>query len=352
MKMKHIEARDMQEALKIARSELGEDAVLLHSEKGSAGIIVTFAIEEMEIEDALSAALQDDTPHDYAAAPWQQVLPQPAPAAPRIFRNDHPALALLNEMMAFHAIPPEMANALQLEIESLKIPLTSTLDAAETLLTKGLAPLLRYAPIKVAPAANQRAIMLVGPYGAGKTTVIAKLATEFTLKKIPVMLISTDTERMGGIAPLREVADILKCDVLVAENRTQLRNLVKSQLGKHALLIDSAGVNIYRFAELKALGELASLADIEPILTCPAGIDPQEAQEMASVFSFLDIERMILTRVDAARHFASLFAAIHHSPYALASLSASASPADALQACTAELLARHLLTHTREKMAH
>ena len=32
-------------------------------------------------------------------------------------------------------------------------------------------------------------------------------------------------------------------------------------------------MNIYEFQQLKALGELAGLQGIEPILTCPAGMD-------------------------------------------------------------------------------
>jgi len=358
MRMKHISARDMQEAMKMARVELGEDAVLLHSEKTDIGITVTFAIEEEAIEEALSAALH--TPPSAEPATLASTTPppwlQPTTLAEKMrpasmFETDHPALDLLNEVIAFHAIPTALANTLIAAIKQVKIPATPTLDAAEFILSAALEHTLKFNPLTLG-AKNARAIMLVGPYGAGKTTLIAKLATELTLKKKPVMIISTDTERMGGIAPLQSISDILKCDVLVAENRTQLRNLIKSQLDKHTLLIDSAGVNIYRFNELKTLGEFASLADVEPILTCPAGMDPKEAEEMASVFSFLDIERVLLTRMDAVRHFSSVFHAIHHSHYALSQVSSSASPADATQACTPELLARLMLTHHREKMAH
>jgi flagellar biosynthesis protein FlhF len=355
MRMKHIHARDMQEAMKLARVQLGEDAVLLHSEKTDTGITVAFAIEEMGMEEALAAALHGDTDHTHhAPPPWLTPSPSRTETTPASapFETDHPALDLLAEVIAFHALPISFTNGLIAAIKQTKIPLTPPLDAAETVLAKALQVMLKFKPLTIPTKPYPRALMLVGPYGAGKTTLIAKLATELTLKKHPVMIISTDTERMGGIAPLQSISDILKCDVLVAENRTQLRNLIKSQLGKHTLLIDSAGVNIYRFHELKALGEFASLADVEPILACPAGMDPKESEEMASVFSFLDIERVIFTRMDAVRHFSSVFHAIHHSNYALAQASVSASPAEALLPCSPELLARLMLTHSREKMAH
>lgn len=360
MRMKQISARDMQEAMKLARTQLGDDAVLLHSEKSDSGIVVTFAIEEMELEDALEAAIHEAEASIAAVtaapavgpAPW---LAKAAPAKPILddvrFASDHPALDMLADVLAFHALPAPIAHALHEQLVHVNVPMTSTLDAAEQLLAGALANILRFAPLQLSRQ-SPRAMMLVGPYGAGKTTVIAKLATELTLRKEPVLIISTDTERMGGIAPLQGLSDILKCDVLVAETRTQLRNLVKSQLGKQTILIDSAGVNIYRFNELKALGELASLDDVEPVLTCPAGLDPKEAEEMASVFSFLDIERMIVTRMDAVRHFSSLFHALHHSQYALANAASSARPADAMQPCNADMLAHLMLTHHREKMSH
>ena len=197
-----------------------------------------------------------------------------------------------------------------------------------------------------------QALMLVGGHGAGKTTAVAKLATSFALNKVPLILISTDAHRLGGSAELQSVADILGCELLQAETRTQLRNLIKSQKDKATILVDSPGVNIYDFTALKALGEFASLDDVEPILTCQANIASEEAQEMTSVFSFLDITRGIITRMDSSRHFSSLLHLLHSKHFALANLSNSQSPAEALTAFDGDTLAHYLLTHHRETMAH
>lgn len=357
MRTKQIAAKDMKEAMKLAKIELGEDAVLLHSEVATSGIIVTFALEHADADDAIAALLREPAPaHPF----WPQVpLPEEeieapaahlAPPSPR-FEIDHPALNVLDDLVRFHRVPSPLKEKFLGTMRHAPIPSGHTLDAAEEILTHVLTSHVPFKPV-VFSLAEPRALMLVGAHGAGKTTLLAKFATECALKKLPVCMITTDTERLGGTAALQSVADILGCDLLVAETRTQLRNLVKSQQGKAITLIDSAGVNIYRFQELKMLGEFASLADVEPVLVCPAGIDADEAQETTSVFSFLDIRRMVLTRTDTTRHFASLFSAINYSPLALSHLSLSARPAEPAIACDGALLARHLLNHYRDKMAH
>jgi flagellar biosynthesis protein FlhF len=192
--------------------------------------------------------------------------------------------------------------------------------------------------------------MLVGPHGAGKTSTLAKLATELTLAGEHVVLISTDMERLGGAEALQKVAEILKCDFYACEKRQQLKILLQQYLGKAWVLIDSAGANIYEFAQMKQLGEFAGLQGVEPILTCPAGMDADEAAEMASVFDFLSIDRMLITRLDAARRLKSMFTTITTGGYALAGYTHSAIPSDALQSLTPIALSRLMLRHARERL--
>ncbi|MBX9726556.1 MAG: hypothetical protein K2X09_04750, partial [Rickettsiales bacterium] len=107
----------------------------------------------------------------------------------------------------------------------------------------------------------------------------------------------------------------------------------------------------YEFAPMKALGEFASLQQVEPILTCPAGMDADEAQEMASVFDFLAIERMIVTRLDAVRRLKSVFTAVATGGYAFSNLTNSATPTDSCQPLTPIALARLMLRHERERQS-
>ncbi|MBN8543140.1 MAG: hypothetical protein J0M34_02640 [Alphaproteobacteria bacterium] len=335
--MKQIPAKDMQEAMAIARRDLGEDAILLNARKTPKGIVVTFAIDSVD----------EPLPEDTSPAPVKASQP-----AARHVQTNHPALAMIDEVLEYHHIPEPMLSRLKIAIRGARLPAATLLDAAEAILAEALGKAFPFQSLLEQKTPPTKALMLVGMHGAGKTTTLAKLATMLALAKKPVVLISTDIERFGGTDGLSGLAEILKVPFVVAHDRAELKAIIKQYLGKAWVLVDSFGVNIYAFDELKALGELASLQDIEPVMVCPAGIDAAESQEMASVFSFLPIERMLITRADTTRHLSSVFSALAHTRYTLTHISTSARPADACIPLTPTLLAQLMLKAQRERTKH
>ena len=349
MKMKQITAASVAEALAVARKELGEDALMLDSKKNEKGkgVIVTFAI------DAADEVLFED---DDAPVPYDDVIAEPRgtaakPATSKV-ELSHPAISMVAEALSYHNVPTSFAEKILANLHAQHIQPDSLVEVAETSLAMALRDLFVFRPIAAGAKTTppERAIMLVGPHGAGKTTTIAKLATELTLHKQKIVLISSDTERLGGADALGKLADILNCPFHICDNRAELKARIAEYQGKAWILVDTSGVSIYEFPQLKALGELATLQGVEPILTCPAGIDMQEAQEMASVFNFLSIERMIVTRLDAVRRLGSLFAAVATGGYALANLSNSAILTDVSSPMSSPALARLMLRHVRERL--
>lgn len=344
MKMKQISAASMAEALDLARRELGDDAVLLETKKSpkGKGVVVTFAIDEPDeilfAEDALNDNIAPFTPH----------IPRPATAKTEI---DHPAFALIEESFSYHGVPSALADRLRKNLQKVRLKPDALIETAQAALADALADTFVFKPVTINHI-PPKALMLVGPHGAGKTSTLAKLATEAVLAKQPVVLVSTDTEQLAGSDALKKLAEIIHCDFYVAESRAALKLLFKQYLGKALMLVDSSGANIYEFSAMKALGEFAGLADVEPILTCPAGMDADEAQEMASVFSFLNIERMIITRTDATRRLKGVFAALTTGGYAFSNITASQKPSDAALPFSPAALARLMLRHTRERLTH
>jgi flagellar biosynthesis protein FlhF len=342
MKMKQIRAGSMQEAMNLARSELGEDAVLLDTKRLREGLLVTFAIEEPEesIEDFV------DSPADIL--PFTTTVGRATSAMAEI---NHPAHDLIMQAIRDHHVPQGMAEKLEHQLRRTQFTAGALTEVAESTLAQLLSAVLSFKPIATAaPMAPARAFMLVGPHGAGKTSALAKFATELTMHKKRVVLISCDNERLGASDALARLADILKCPFHMADSRAALKSLIAPLLAQSWVLIDTTGINIYEFASLKALGELAGLQGIEPILTCPAGMDATEAQEMAAVLDFLDIERMIVTRTDATRRLSSIFAALSSGSLALANMSQSALPSEACIPLSAASMARLMLRTTHERL--
>ena len=346
MKMKRISAATLKDAMELARRELGEDSILIDTKKNPAGgLIVTFAVDQEDEK------LFDDEPVQTFADSiyFQPEIPKPAAAKVEL---SHPAHDIIAEVIAYHAIPAPLGDALMRHVERTPLKPDSLLEVAQTALAQALTSHVKFQPLVTNAAPTGRAVMLVGPHGAGKTSTIAKIATELTLHKKRILLISTDTERLGGPESLQLLAGMLKCEFAVCESRAKLKSLVTAAQGKIWVLIDSSGANIYEFSQLKALGELAGLQGIEPILTCPAGMDSAEAVEMASVFNFLNMERMIVTRLDAVRRLGSVFAALSTGGYALSNFTDSAIPTDPCHTLSAAALARLMLRHVRERMEH
>lgn len=345
MKLKRISAASIKDAMALARKELGEDAVLMDTKKAEGGnVIVTFAIEQ-----------KDDLDFSALTAEAENVVPfTPAIVAPTVSKVElaHPALTLIHEALTYHAIPSPLSERILSQSERAALSPDALIDVAENALTRALSTSVRFTPLTLNTKPPKKAMMLVGPHGAGKTSTIAKLATALALNKQPIFLISTDTERMGGAESLETLATLLHCDFELIEKRAALKQLLPKLQDNYWTFIDSTGANIYEFAQLKMLGEFATLQGVEPILTCAAGMDAAEAIEMASVFNFIPIERMCITRLDAVRRLGSVFAAMTTGGYALANFTQSALPTQAPHPITAKALARLMLRHARERMTH
>lgn len=332
MRMKQIQAPSMQEAMQIARRDLGEDAIMLRSDKKGGNVIVTFGIEE-----AYDPTEDIAPPVNYAP-----------PAVPQatVRRADHPTIQLLEKSLHWHGISERLIKSLCSTAQAFASSKKGSIDDAEALLAEALAATLRFAPIQ--KIATEKPIMLVGTPGAGKTFAIAKIATDAMKRKAKLRIITTDDSRAAAYDQLAAFTQILGVQLDMADTPDALaRSLAHAQ--GHEVLIDTAGCNPYRFEELKALGEMAKHRLIEPVLVLPLGIDAAEAQEIAGVFSFLDIERLLISRSDCARRFGGVIAAMETGDYALCNVSGSLRVADGCPPLTPETLAHLLLRPIRER---
>lgn len=89
------------------------------------------------------------------------------------------------------------------------------------------------------------ALALVGPTGVGKTTTLAKLAAravrQFGAEN--VVLITTDTYRIGADTQLKIYADLLHVSIHVVRNAQELRQVMLGLRSDQIILIDNVGVS-------------------------------------------------------------------------------------------------------------
>ncbi|MBD3247025.1 signal recognition particle protein [Candidatus Pacearchaeota archaeon] len=154
---------------------------------------------------------------------------------------------------------------------------------------------------------KQNRIMLLGLYGAGKTTTIAKLGNYYAKRGHKVALVGLDVHRPAAKEQLKQLGEQHKLKVFVnmkEDNAVKTwKTLEKSKDLKDydVVLIDTAGrhnLDKELVKEIKNLGK--AVKPTETILVMPADIG-QAAKEQAKDFkSTLNITGVIITKMDSS----------------------------------------------------
>ena len=164
-------------------------------------------------------------------------------------------------------------------------------------------------------------------------------------------VISTDTERAGGMEQLAAFTRLLKVNMMEIEDSHALREALAIQQPNSIILIDTPGRNPYQEKERQQLLALVAAAGGEAVLVLPAGMDASEAIDMAHEFRNLGATRLLMTRLDMTRRLGSLLRTASESRLPLANFSATAKVTEAPQPLTAAALARMILATNTEAKA-
>lgn len=132
------------------------------------------------------------------------------------------------------------------------------------------------------------ALALVGPTGVGKTTTLAKLAARAVRRFGPeqVVLITTDTYRIGAHEQLKIYGDLLRIPVHVVQDAQQLRQVLLAQRPDQLILIDNVGISQRDQYVLEQASLLANTGRrIQRLLVLNAGSQGDTLDEVARSYS-------------------------------------------------------------------
>ncbi len=149
-------------------------------------------------------------------------------------------------------------------------------------------------------ALKERAIMLIGPAGAGKTTTLAKLALRYGIQaRTPVQVLSADTLRVGGWEPLATYARIAGLPFQTVESIAALDSALDEHSGKRLLLIDTPGFSGADMSDAEDLVAFASRdSRIDVHLVLPANIGYRAALRVRDRFAGFKPAKLVLTHLD------------------------------------------------------
>ncbi len=319
------------EAMRQVRLALGPDALIVSNRRVNGGV-------EILATDATASAVPAP-----AVAPMQESQSAPvgmSPAAMPVPSNAPYAGVSQQQPAELMSAIGAMRGALENRIDELlwsnqlqRAP--ETLSLFQTLLGYGFSTALLRAMLKRMPAhLNDRAafewarheldthlpvlpsedrlwqlglaLALVGPTGVGKTTTIAKLAARCVKRFGPdkLVLITTDTYRIGAHEQLKIYADILRVPVHVVQDSAGLRQLLLTIRPDQIILIDNVGIS-QRDSFVADQAALLSSAGrrIQRLLALNASSHGDTLDEVARVYKTdggTPLSGCIITKVDEA----------------------------------------------------
>ena len=145
-------------------------------------------------------------------------------------------------------------------------------------------------------------VALIGPTGVGKTTTIAKLAARFAQihGSDKVVMISTDSYRIGGFEQLSTYGRIIGCQVKMAKDSQALDGLLHEFSNKKLVLIDTAGMGQRDMRLAEHLATLVGNArvNIRNYLVLAANAQQRVMQENVQRFKKIPLAGCIFTKLD------------------------------------------------------
>lgn len=304
MRIKTFTAPTSMEAMALAAEALGDDAIIISTETiENNHIRITAAIDDTE---EFGFDENDDLKIQEKAGSYSDVL--------------------LRESLEYHGVLDLVKDRILSKVRSLSIKRDIIDD--KKLLKLCFEQMFNYSNIL---DLKNPLKLFMGTPGSGKSTAIAKTATQAKMQGLTSCIISTDNVRAGANKQLEAFADILGLDFYFCKSEKNLFDLIQKAKNTYQLiLIDTAGINPFIKEEVDKVSMISEIVGGEGILVLPAGLNTYEAAEIADVFSGIGATHLLPTRLDLTRRIGAILTVAECCELNLSSASVSSSIAAGL----------------------
>jgi len=165
-------------------------------------------------------------------------------------------------------------------------------------------------------------VSFVGPTGVGKTTTIAKLASEQVLHhNRRVGLLTTDTYRIAAVEQLKTYANILNIPIETVFSPDGLKKAIKNLQDCDLIFMDTTGRNYQEEYFIEEIGKyLQGPLVQENYLVLSMTSKYSDMKRIVENFQSVPIDKIIMTKLDETLSYGSLVNLMYHYPYPVAYL--------------------------------
>ena len=323
MKIKVYHCDSVESAIRQARRDLGEEAMLLESRKTAAGqqhlgrYEVSFAVSGAAPAAPRAGSSNGDSSLLDVSRGLEQIRRMLYSATHTFYLPTgqfltQPVLAEIYQDLTENDVEPQLAAQLAAGLTA-SIERGATRAEIESLLSEQIQGLVAVSDQIGRSEVGPGIAALVGPAGAGKTTTVAKIAFHLGLAQgRPVHLVAFDDGRVGSTHLIRTYASLLGVDLTVVGEVGQLRETLDDGARGGAspqelVLIDTPG---YGFRDRKEWAELAALlesrADVETHLVLSASTKPRDLRRLIDESALFGPHKLLFTKIDETLSFGPL----------------------------------------------
>lgn len=326
MKVKKYQAQNRSSAMRRIKRELGSEAVILQSrdiKKG--GFLGLFKKSYVEIIAALDEEIPEKRQPQVERPINQASFVEPPVSETHIMKELKELKIMMNHTSTLNTdfsplydyayqylirqeVDERIAKRWIENITSAFSETETTLDDIEQVLLQKIEQEINEAR-QESSSSPKKIIQFVGPTGVGKTTTLAKMATNFVLEKNKtIAFITLDTYRIAAVEQLKTYATILNVPVEVAYSLEDYQRALQKYAHYDAVFVDTAGRN---YREVTYMNELKQFISIEKeqvttYLTLALTTKQEDITDIYHHFQALPIENVIFTKLDETYAYGSI----------------------------------------------